>query len=522
MRVLPRIIRPNATSTDTYYHFGAAEEIRRNSFRIPKKLRQYLMNSPYDYPPLFHYVLSVFKRSTRERIERSISAFIDSLHIIAVYMFTYYFFMNIYPVDHYRQYSLWTTFLYLSSPALLSISTGPRAYQATPRVLGELLAGITFMAGFLYHFEKDIVWGVLSVLSAAATLLTSKFSGQVILFFSIILSVFLKSAFFFLLPIFSLVTAVALTGGYYMKVLKGHVGHLYIFKKVTMRKYLNIRNKNRLIDIISLPRDLFYNYKRAFNTLFFNNTFLIVAIRNPQLALLVPIYIVLIPHFLVDEPRYFFVAWILASLICFFITSLKPFQFLGEGDRYLEYSVLPQMVLFTTFVMPSPNKSVLIWVLLGYHFILYALNVLIFSKIYRKNSKLQQNKEEVFNFLKGNAGKIRLLPIGMIYELAYKTGCGILFPSGNFAINYISEKEYDALYEVYSIPNRNIRGLLNKYGLNAIFVGKNSLADIGQKYGITYDFSDFNIVFENDFYTVYMPNGEEMFSSVKVGDTNVK
>lgn len=510
IRVLPRIIRPGAVSTDTYYHLCAAEAIRQNSFKVPERLKEYLMNSPYDYPPIFHCLLALFEKSKREWLERYISAAIDTLHAIAVLLFTYYFFKNVFPVENHIQYSLVTTVLFLSSPALLSISAGPRAYQATPRVLGEFLAGLSFMASFLYYFNGSMLWGTVSVLASAVALLTSKFSAQVILFFSLILALFLKSIFFFLLPIFALIAAMVLSGGYYLKVLKGHFGHLYIFKKVTMKKYLSVKNKNRLIDVTSLLRDLFYNYKKAFNTLFINNTFLIVAIRNPQLALLVPIYMVLLPHFDIREPRFFLTAWVVASLICFVVTSLKPFQFLGEGDRYLEYSILPQMILFTAFVMPSHSKSVLIWVLLGYHFVLYIVNVLAFTKICRKDPKLEKDKEEVFDFLKNDVQYIKMLPIGMIYELAYKTGCGILFPSGNFAINYISEKEYNDLYEIYSIPNRDIYGLVKRYNLDSLFVSKKAVADVAQKYGVVYDFSGFEKVFENDSYAVYSVNKKHM------------
>lgn len=503
LRVLPRLIRPNAVATDTYYHLGAAEEIRRNSFRMPERLKEYLMDSPYDYPPLFHYILALFEKNKRERVEKYISAFIDTLYVIAVYFFAQHFFKQMFTVANYNTYSLVTTLLVLSVPTFLGINAGPRAYQATPRVLGEFFAGLALMAGFLFYFDGSLLWGVVAVLASSAALLASKFSAQVILFFSLILALFLKSIFFLALPVVAFITAVILSGGYYIKVIKGHLGHLYIFKRVTMKKYLNVRHKNRLIDVLTLPRDILYDYKKAFNTLSLNNTFMIVAIRNPQLVLLIPIYIELLPRFIIKEPRYFLAVWIIASLICFLVTSLKPFQFLGEGDRYLEYSVLPQILLFTAFVLPSTNKWLFVYGLLGYHFFFYALNVVIFAKIYKKNSNLDSDKEEVFGFLRNSAENFNMLPIGMVYELAYKTGAGILFPSGNFAINYISEKDYDELYEVYSIPSRDISKLLRKYNLNSVFVNKKAIANVEKNHAFSYDFSSFAKIFENNGFVIY-------------------
>ncbi|MBF0344348.1 MAG: hypothetical protein HQL06_08985 [Nitrospirae bacterium] len=503
LRILPRFIRPYAVSTDTYYHFAAAESIRLNSFRIPNKINGYLMDSPYDYPPLFHYLLALFNKETREKLEKYISATLDTFHVALVYVFSLYFFKYIYTVEQPGTYSLMISVLFLLSPALLSVGTGPRAYQATPRVLGELLSEVSFIVLFLYWWYGYFFLYVIAVVITAMVMMTSKFSTQVMVFFSVVMCVLLKSILFLLFPVFAILVATLLSGGYYAKVLKGHIGHLRIFRNVTIKKYQTILYKNNLKDILTLPRDVVFSYKKALKTIFFNNTYIIVLSRNPQIILVVLIIVWLQPIFLITEVRYYLFAWMTASIVCFLATSMRPLMFIGEGDRYLEYGLFPQVFIFTCFMLPSKHSITILTALIVYQVLYYTVSVIMFVRMHVDDPLSATYKEELFEFLRKHGSSLRILPVGMIYELTYRGQCNIFFPSGNFAVNYISEEEYKELYEIYGIPNRNLIGLMNKYNLNAIFVSKKTVADVENRYGIFYDFSNFKTLYENAQYIVY-------------------
>lgn len=503
LRAFPGILGIKLESPDQTYHFLAAERIRKNSFRYPETLKG--LYGLYDYPPLFHYLLALFSRTVRERLGPFFSAAIDTIHVLVVYTFALYI-MQLPELAAYisnpPQAASIAALLFATSPALLYYGYGPRAYNATARTLGELLTSLTFLSAGFYLWQGSWWALLLSCLFGGLTLLTSKFSSQVLVFFALILAALLHSPDLLMLPLLSIIFAIILSRGHYLRVLMGQIKNSIRYRKF-MHKF-PIRHRNELSEfkslLVSMRKRDFLESARALWNIINNNTYVILVIRN--IVLFIAIYFGIM-HFslTISNPiTLFLCSWITASLVLFFLTSLRPFLFLGEAERYIEHSILPQVLLVCLFLASIQSVT---WLII-YHGLFYIGNLALICGVYRITSKKEEPKRELFDWFTAQGIKDKtILPglSGLHFELPYITdNAVILFPaSERLAAN---QEEFAELFEEYPYPNTDLQMLIQRYSLDLIVVNK-KLLDYASKRGWNYPLAMFTKVFENELYTVY-------------------
>ena len=510
LRAFPGIVGIKLDGFDQTYHLLAAERIRGNRLRYPETLKG--LSGLYDYPPLFHYLLALFPRTIREQLAPFFSAVIDTIHVLVVYFLT----LHIVQMSELAAYvsnppqaASVAALLFATSPALLYCGIGPRAYEATPRTLGELFISVTFaMAGF-YLWQGSWWVLLLSCLFGGLTLLTSKFGAQVLVFFTLILAALLRSPFLLMLPLLSIVIAIILSRGLYLRVLAGQIKHLTRYKRL-LHKF-PVSHRNELSEFKSLlasmrERDSLES-ARAFWNIISNNTYVILLIRNP--VLFIAIYFG-VTHFLltISNPIMLFLcSWVIASLVLFFLTSLKPILFLGEAERYVEHSVLPQVILVSLFLTSIQSITTLII----YHGLFYIGSLVLLYRIHKTALKEWETRQELLDWLTAQGIKNkRILPglsdLKLHFVLPYMTDNAVLYPAGEKAV--ASQEEFANLFEEYPYPNTNLQMLIKTYGLDLIVVNKKCL-DYANKRGWNYPLNVFTKVFENQVYTVYETSKEE-------------
>lgn len=507
-RILPRLFLPNAFSTDTYYQMLVARSIRESHFKVPKTIRGFCFPGPFDYPPLFPFILAFFNDKAREKIEMYISPFIDIAIVLTAYFFSRYLigFLMPVPLQETSLLAFCVSVVYAMSPALLFFGYGPRAYQATPRTLSELLFLLLVISEFGYFFNGSKPLSLLAVILCALIFLSSKFGVQIVLFFSLVMAVSTHSFYFLLIPLLGFAATAISTRGYYINVLKGQICHLVLFKKITSKVYPFIQKKNRMRDLITLPKDLSSDRKKAFGTIFFNNSFIIALTRNPQIVLLGLWFLIGKGGAVIaSSPKaHFMMIWIISALVAFIITSLRPFLFLGEAERYITYSLMPQYVFLMLFIGYSRFSIQVYSALIIYSLLLYLAYVYLFIKWHTVDEGTAAAKNEVFDFLRKSREGLRVLPISEdTYELAYRSGQDVLYPPGNYRVDYVSPEEFKKLYEVFDSPNPDIGYIMDKYGLDTIFVSERQVGYLKKNFNIEYDFSKYRKVFQNDKFRVY-------------------
>ena len=347
LRILPSIFGLiNSDSGDINFHLLCAKRIRENGFKHPKRLASFILPGVYDYPPLFHYLLALIPHANREKYLFLFSPLIDVIHVVIIYYFVLYIqhvngLINI--STDINVVAAISGLLFATSPALLYYGIGPRSYIATPRTLGELFVTIIFISQLIYFLNGNLLFLFLACFFSSITLLTSKFGSQVLIFFSLGFAVYFKNYEFMLLPGVGILLAVAISRGKYIEILNGWIRHSILLKEIIIKKHRPLRGRNDLIQFRNLANAIIYgnirDFEKAILELITNNTYIILFVRNILLFFLIKLIIDNSGYIYTNMLLVFLIGWILISLFAFLITSLKPFLFLGESERYIEYSI---------------------------------------------------------------------------------------------------------------------------------------------------------------------------------------
>jgi hypothetical protein len=504
LRALPGILRIHPVGSDQFGHLMLAERIREGKFTYPTRLRGFLRSGLNVEAVFFHYLLALLPKTAREFLAPFYGAIIDTVHVILIYLFTLYILQQPGLSSVVMNPSLAASIaalLFATSPALLYLGIGPRAYSVTPRIVGELFITITFFCFAIYYWEGIWWMALLSCFFAGLTLITSRFSGQVLLFFSIILALLLRFPLLLILPILGIVFALVLSKGHYKTVLRGHVKHVIRYCRFLHRLPAAYRNsftpfKNALIN---LKNGNITEVSGNIQYILDNNAFGILVSRNVILILVAYFAITDFSFITSNNTLLFLSSLTAASFVTFILVSIKPFLFLGEAERYLEHSVPAQVILLCLFMV---NGSGFI-LLMSYHCLFYIFTLYKLYISHRACSKDREFEQDLFawfhsqniqgkNILPGLSGSLQ-------FELAYRTDNNILYPVGE---GWLDSEEYGLLFEKAPFPNTNLKMLIEKYALDLIIVNKQAL-EYAAKRGWIYDLNPYTKIFENDIYTVY-------------------
>ena len=262
-----------------------------------------------------------------------------------------------------------------------------------------------------------------------------------------------------------------------------------------------VREKNRLADLKSLIHDFRRNFYKAARTLLMNNTYILLLIKHPQLFYV--LFLVVANDSTLGKEQNLLLVWTGAGLISFLVTSLKPFLFLGEADRYVEYVLLPQFV----FIGITESLFPFAYYILGYEVILYIAFASIFIHQYSHKAKDLPEFREMVSFIRSDDSVQRILPIYLndAIQLAYESGKGFAHFPGNFRDRFFPIAEFLFFYKkVYPFPDEDLHTLMRHYNYDVIYFSDNDMRKASQ-YGIKYDVSEWTNLFSNEKYAVLKP-----------------
>jgi hypothetical protein len=446
-------------------------------------------------------VLAFFPQSWHLEIERWISAAFDTLNSQVVYLFSVYYLLHVNYQGEPARMALWISVLFVFSPALTSVGTGPRAYQGTARTFGELLFMLSMSCSIVYFFEGILTFLFLGGFFGGLLLLTSKFGAQVLVFFNIILFLYFRDITWVIVPAMSFLCAFLFSWGHYKEIAAGHVEHCQYYRKAISKRFYMVSEKNRLADLKNVIHDFYQDYYRAARTLLMNNTYTLLLLKNPQLFYV--LFLVVANALALGKEEKLLLVWTGAGLLAFLITSLKPFLFLGEADRYVEYGLLPQFILIGI----AENIFPFTYYILGYEVILYIAFVSIFIHQYSQKAKDLSEFKEMASFIRSDNSIQRILPIYLndAIQLAYESGKGIAHFPGNFRDRFFPVSEFLSFYgKVYPFPDEDLCALMKYYKYDVIYFSDNDMRKARQ-YDLKYDVSEWTNLFSNEKYTVLKP-----------------
>ena len=337
IQIRPRIVN-RYFGVDSWRHLDEADEFRRHH-RLPAgQPERYLITKPSDYPPLLRVVLALIPKALLERWEWVIAPAFDALHNLLLFGLVW----------------TWTGRVDLAVIAQLTYCLSPLVIMENSNLTTRSFASLLFTLGWFplmaYRVTGQPPWLVLSILVLALLFLAHRLAIQALCFLCLVWSLFNKTWFFLGVFLAAMGVAFLLSGGFYRKILWGHL---------TMLNYWRINIGNRFAhQIRGLPSKHAKDPDAVFRIyqMIRRAPFVAVLGANPLAMFLIPWLIQpqqlhhstfgissgYLPHFLF---------WATALWgIGLVIRQCPSVRFLGEGERYLEYGAFPTAVLTAVLI----------------------------------------------------------------------------------------------------------------------------------------------------------------------------
>jgi hypothetical protein len=479
---------------DAMTHLVAVDLVRQNRHRIPGDTAQFLCSTGFDYPALFHKILSYIPRQWLERGEWLISPGFEAVHAALVYLAAWFIFIGSGAGEAARGLALIAASGWALTPLL---TRNPRRGS----VIGERCFGYIFGHAFLFCLAMlsasgNMLWIIPAAVAFTIGAASSKFALQAMTFVSLAFAALRLDP----LPLVALaisgVAAIAFTAGYVMRVVSGTVNHSRFYRNFLVRIHDYTRSFSTK-DLASGVRLLLCGRWREAAASFK---------RHPihRLPALVP-WLFTFAFFIVladgaSPLTSALVAWTLAALLVTALTATDSLKFLGEAERYMEFALLPLVTL--SVMIPPPVGPTALFVLLAYS--LYQL-----GRVYATPLRISSATPETTELARWFAGRpvatIMTVPGRLSYPLVYGTThrfvwCFTNAPRGARLDAWKALFEGGGIYP-YVAPIALDRANAT-FGAELIAIDKQGAAAAAQYWGLRYDLKPYPVLFENARYVV--------------------
>lgn len=478
-RIYWRLKHPNF-GNDTWSHLAVARAIRKNRYRLPETSGIHFNDGPWDYPPLLPYLMALFPEKRALGASKYIPAVFDTLSCAATGAFL---FLVVqwdrlpWPLDPGNLLNAIPAGLLVPALGMLIWTFTPMTAVDTfqhlsPRPLGNFFMVLTVMLMFLYYWDPR--WEYLALMVVPVTLihLSHKFTLQALTFLNIAVALFLRQPWFLVIQGIGLIAAVLVSGGHYVRVLRGHLAFMDYYRRSGARKYPGKYglHRERLMKIIKLDLT-----------------------GNPWIYFLIPVLV------LGGWPPDLASAMALSMAACYLLVSLNPLLFLGEPERYFETATFPLAFTIPFFLTGRTvgGWELHLWALFA---ALLALGAVRIWREMRGREEQMADRTRVIehhvdkpwlgacDFMRGHPGRrIITIPEYAQWATHYFTGKQVQGTE--------SALEYGRHMEEFPATPANIGSLVEKYRVDLVLAARAASAG--------FDFSPWRKAFENDRYVVY-------------------
>jgi len=450
---------------DTWRNLSIADYIRAHR-RLPQQLPKYMLKGPFDYPPFLNILLALLPKKFVEDYQGFISPVFDCFNNFIVFTVTYILTKDL-------SIAAFAQLIYIVTPMIVIENASLNA-----RSLGGLLFSLAFLSAIFYSINPKPLLFIFAIVSTTALLFSQKMAAQTLFLLSLVLSILEKNFLYLSILGISLIIAVFISGGFYVKILSGQLSVLRYFRMIIKDRYSHqVRGalpaaKNR--DFIESLKATIREYP----------LFALVA-SCPLIAagFLMAIWLLAYPgnSFLVHYPglsliAHKFALWLVILYSFGIITAqIKPFQFLGEGMKYLVYAALPSsfIVSVTAFdlLINRGNSNLLFFIICMLLLSLFQILFLQNKGVIRDNTRtITPSLRQIMDFLQKQPTDVRLatIPFSLSDAIAYFTKSNIL--SSDSA--YVLAHNPDYL-DYYPVLRKPLEVILNKHNINYLLLDKN-------------------------------------------------
>ena len=500
-RLIPRLFYPYAITSDTYFHLDIANKIRENGFVVPEINKNYIIPHRHLYPSLYHQFLALFGNKYRLSVERLSGALFDTLIALTMGLFAINYF-PLYGIGNVEWIVVMACILYCVYPMIIRVSGGPRSFNGSPRVLGQLFFVLNIATFLMYNSLGSWYFFVLSSLAVGLLIVTAKFAFQVVVFFTPFVCIFISWHYILIFFAGFLLSAI-FTKGKVLRIINDNIRHsyFYYFAQKNLLYPSQILLSSYFKSCFTALNDLRHFKIRAFTYWAMNQKFYIhlLVVLSPHI-----LYVFFQPEFIFHNAvtrNLFFI--VLLGVIVFFITSIRPFLFLGEAERYIEYISFPAILLFCTICIEAQKMYIYYGVLI-YFFgcsIYYLPSITLFLK------NLEKNYFNFFDIGQLIRSKKDCVIMPLVYfhckELVYHCDCKVVsYYPANVDKKLFSEQEIDFMYYKQGhMLSANIVEVSIKHNVDYIFAFRKDLESFNSivyTQGSLDFFNHFNVVYDQN------------------------
>lgn len=483
LRIIPAKLSPAGVGVDHWFWKKYIETYRKNR-EFPPKLSQYLLDQHQWYPPLFPMLMMKLPSKLFDRWN----------HILAV------------GIDLMRMLLLLCVASWLSNGDMLVVTLAGLIYATTPiqisynvqlnpRGLAALFLDSLLILLLWYYSYGGPWWAWIAVIMLSGLiLLTHKMTTQLFWFICLCCSIIYSDIRLLLLIPISMLVAMLMCKGFYLKVLIAHFDIVRFWKK-----------NWRWIGADSVRESPIYgdpNYQRPEKL---HKTglrgllwycFLLFGF-NPAswiACLLIFERIFIAPHVIYYSSWLIF--WLLIPCLLAVMTTFIPvLRCIGAGYLYLyNTSLITSLLLATAFrYTKSPHISTLIYITA---LIFNILGVLLFYRNFLKNkrSRIDQSFNQMLEKLKlMPQGTVWCIPSGWHEPVAYKTSHNVLWGAHGYG--------FKLLTPTFPRIMQPIKDIIKQYNVTYLLTTKGQLT---QKCLIDLP-RDTTIIKENDYELYVFP-----------------
>lgn len=461
---------------------------------MPESLSGFIIETPFDYPPLLHYLLSFMSRHRKEKLEPYFGSIVDTVQAFALFLLTLV-------LSGKYEIAFLSGMLFAFFPIL--VKADARVFFLSPRPLGELLVSLSIISSLFFLSSGNPVNLLISTVLLSFVFLSSKFGAQVVFFLYPVMAVVLLSPYLLLVLLGGLGLAVLISKGHYIRILAGHVRHT-VFWKVLVTRHTMTKQYSGLGKALSESRKGGLSLRQVASRLL-KNQMIFALVHSPLLFVLLLIVLVQPDVILNDKLLLSMFVWMVVSFVVALFTSIRPLRFLGEGSRYLEYSTIPlcALVAMTLFEINNLYLWILLSIAFVYSILLIWVNYGVSRRFFVEMPGNPEDAEEMFQSMNEIPNSLVLcIPVSACFSLAYKTSHKSLYWGGNIPPKPFSSEDFDFIFgDEFPFPKKDIGPIVSRFEITHVLVEKRSLdKPPEERYP---NLSQYPKVFENSSFTIH-------------------
>jgi hypothetical protein len=448
-----RYLVPTGAPGDAWGQLLQIADIREAGHRRPERPSAVVTSGHYAYPYFVLWLLSFLPERPLMWVERHFSGLSDVVYFGVV---SSLYVADVLALDE----LLLVLVVFVATPQFMrpDLAHGRGLSSRKPGVILTTVSLLTFVTWL--NSGGPTLFAV-SVLAGALMCLTSKFSLQAYVAVLLPMAAFVHWSALTLVPL-AIVVAAVLSTGRYLRILRGHVSHVYDYATEKQYKMFShdLPNPVRFVRAVlgaDSMRDVLevFNRSRRLRPLV-DNPFIVATIVGVALGYAMGE---------VPVPRSYLV-WIAGGVAAFVLTSLPHLLFLGQAERYLEYVFLPSSVLLARgWSAFGPGFQALMCLVVAGGILVELTYVWGYRNVLYSPDR-REAIDDVADYLSRKpSGVLLAQPTNTSRELAWKTGHRVVeFVGGNGTTTEESVEELNTLYpDRYGYVTGNVAWLHGRF-----------------------------------------------------------